>query len=281
MNGFFNINKPFGMSSAKIVYLLKKKFNLKDKIGHMGTLDPNATGVLVIGIGRANRLFNIMQNKRKRYIATFEFGYETETLDLESDVIKARSNNIPTLQEIESNLEKMIGKQEQTAPIFSAKKINGRRAYQIARQGEQAEIKPHMIEIFSFKCLKQESKTAFVFEIECSSGTYIRSIARDFSKILGSVATMTKLERTKCGPFEIKDSKTVEELTESDLIDNDFALNHLKEIVLSEDILTKIRNGIKTEVKSEDGIYKVYSNKTLVGIVKVENEIANIPTWLI
>lgn len=281
MNGFFSINKPFGISSAKAVWLVKKKFNLKDKIGHMGTLDPNATGVLVVGIGRANRLFDVMQNKQKTYVAEFTFGFETETLDLESEVILQKSDTIPTKEQVENMIKTMIGKQSQVAPIFSAKSIDGKRAYLLARQGKSANIKPHEIEIFDFKLLSQTSQAVFQFEITCSSGTYIRSICRDLAYKLNSVATMTALKRTKCGPFLLENAKTIEEITENDLTPNDFALGHLKTLNLTPLQVQKIKNGIKQNCDEPNGFYKIYDEKVLIGIAKVQDGVASIPTWLI
>lgn len=281
MNGFFCIDKEFGISSAKAVWKLKKKFDIKDKIGHMGTLDPNATGVLVVGVGRANRLFDIMLAKRKTYIATFNFGYETETLDLESDVITQESSNIPTVEEVEKALPKMIGKQKQIAPQFSAKNINGTRAYMLARDGKMAEIKPHNIEIFSMKLVKKLSTTSFSFEIECSGGTYIRSICRDFAKMLNSCATMTALQRIKCGEFSIKQSKKIDDITKDDIISPDYAINFLEEITLSGEQIQKIKNGLKIKVDFNPGKYRLYDRDKLIGICVVENGFASIPTWLL
>ncbi len=248
----------------------------------MGTLDPNATGVLVVGVGRANRLFDVMLEKRKTYVATFDFGYETETLDLESDVVVKRTKIIPTKQEIEQNLHKMIGKQLQTAPMFSAKNVNGTRAYMLARSGKTAEIKPHQIEIYSFKLLEQLTDTSYSFEIECSGGTYIRSICRDFANSLNSCATMTALKRTKCGEFLIENSKKIEDICEDDIIANDFAISYLEEIKLTSEQIQKIKNGLKIKVSQKTGKYRLYDEGILVGVCYVdENGLASIPTWLI
>lgn len=281
MNGFFCINKPFGISSAKVVWMIKKKFNLKDKIGHMGTLDPFATGVLVIGVGRANRLFNYMLEKRKTYITTFDFGYETETLDLESENIIKKTTNIPSKEEIQNQLKKMIGKSKQVAPSFSAKNINGTRAYMLAREGKTAEIKPHEIEIYSFKILSQNSSTSFNFKIECSGGTYIRSICRDLAYALNSVATMTKLMRSKCGNFSIENSKNVDNITESDLIDCEFVLENMQELKLSEKQIKDLKDGKKLVLDCDGGLFKVFSAGNIVGIAKCENGIITMPTWLV
>jgi len=282
MNGFFNIDKPFNMSSAKAVWLIKKKFNLKEKIGHMGTLDPFATGVLVIGLGRASRLFDVMLDKRKTYIATFEFGYQTKTLDMESQEIEARSDCIPTKEEIEKLLPEMIGKQEQLAPQYSAKSIGGTRAYMLARSGKIADIKPHNIEIYSLELLEQKSLTEFIFEIECSGGTYIRSICRDLAYKLGTVATMTALKRTQCGDFKIQDSKSIEGLQEEDCISSDFVLKHLEILDINSEDLQKIKNGLKLFRKEKSGLYRVYDNKQLLGVIKIEEDgSVKMKSWLV
>ncbi len=281
MNGFFNINKPFGISSAKVVWQIKKKFNLKAKIGHMGTLDPFATGVLVVGIGKANRLFNAMLKKRKTYVAVFEFGYQTDTLDLESENIVKRSEVIPKIADILKVIPTFVGKSSQVAPDFSAKKVNGTRAYMLARSGEIADIKPHNIEIFRLDLLGQVSETAFKFEIECSAGTYIRSLGRDLSEKLGTVGTMIKLERTKCGEFDIANSQTVENLEWSDLVGCDLVIPHLNKLELNITQIQKIKNGQKLQIESSDGIFKVFDGDTIIGLAKVENGFVTMPTWLV
>lgn len=282
MNGFFNIDKPFGMSSAKAVWLVKKKFGITDKIGHMGTLDPFATGVLVIGVGRANRLFDVMLDKRKAYIATFEFGYQTKTLDMESDEIEIRSENIPEKEAIEKILPEMTGKQEQTAPQYSAKSIGGIRAYTLARSGKTADIKPHKIEIYSFKLQERKSRTEFVFEIECSGGTYIRSICRDLAYRLGTVATMTALRRIQCGDFKIKNSKNPEDLKEQDCISNDFVLQHFEILDIKSEEIQKIKNGLKLYSQEKSGLYRVYEGKKLIGIVEIQQDgLMKMKSWLI
>ncbi len=281
MNGFFNINKTFGISSAKAIWLLKNKLNITDKIGHMGTLDPFATGVLVVGVGRANRLFNLMLGKRKTYRTTFEFGFQTASLDMESEEIVARSEKIPTKIEVEQNLSKMQGKQKQTAPQYSAKKIQGLRAYNLARKGEVADIKPHSIEIYSFKLLEQKSEKAFVFEIECSGGTYIRSICRDLAEKMGTVATMTALVRTQCGPFALQDSKNIEDLSEKDLTPIDFVGQHLPLLKLSVQDLKRIKNGIKICYNGSVGQYRVENEGRFIGVATVQENKEIKINWLL
>jgi len=282
MNGYFNVNKPFDMSSAKAVWHIKKKLNIQDKIGHMGTLDPFATGVLVVGVGRANRLFDVMLDKRKTYIATFEFGYQTATLDMESEEIVARSDIIPTKEGIENTILTMVGKQEQVAPQYSAKCIQGTRAYVLARNGQVADIKAHKIEIYSFKMLEQKSETVYSFEIECSGGTYIRSICRDLAKKLNTVATMTALQRTKCGDFDIKDSKNIEDFEEKDLISVEKVLKHLPVLDINSEQIQKIKNGLPVILNQKSGLYRVYDEGKLISIAQIDDEGATkMKSWLI
>ncbi len=282
MNGFFNLLKPANISSAKAVYLLKKKLNIKDKIGHMGTLDPLASGVLVVGIGRANRLFDVMLSKTKTYLAEFTFGYETATLDLESDEIVKKSEKIPLKNEIIAVLPSFLGKQKQTAPIFSAKSIGGVRAYKLAREGKSADIKAHDIEIFKFDLVKQNSNATFVFEIECSGGTYIRSLCQDLAKKLHTVATMTNLKRTKCGDFEISDSVEIEEVKEDDIIPVDFVLQHMGKINLKQEALKDIRDGKKIIIKNHIGTFAVFCENKAMGIAKIgDDSIIKMRTWLV
>lgn len=281
MNGFFNVNKQSGISSAKVVSTIKHKFGIKEKIGHMGTLDPLASGVLVVGVGRANRLFDKMKEKHKVYETVFEFGYQTISLDTERQEIAFSGGIVPTKQQIESVLPSLIGKQEQTAPIFSAKNISGRRAYEIARDGGQVEIKPHIIEIYDIKLLKQVSDTKFVFRIDCSGGTYIRSIARDLAAKLGTFATMIDLKRTQSGQFEIGNSVLLDDIKETDLLPIDIALNDMKQLELNRKTVDTIKNGIKADINAPDGEYCCRLDGNVVGICVIEKNKATMKTWLL
>lgn len=281
MNGFFNVNKQSGISSAKVVSTIKHKFGIKDKIGHMGTLDPLASGVLVVGVGRANRLFDKMQLKHKVYETVFEFGYQTISIDTERDELAYSGGPIPTAAEIKSVLPQFVGKQEQTAPIFSAKNISGRRAYEIARDGGSVEIRPHIIEIYDITLIKQVDDKKFAFRIECSGGTYIRSIARDLAAKLGTYATMIELKRTQSGQFKIDDAVTLDDVKETDLQSIDIALNDMKQLNLDKKTIETIKNGIKADVVADDGEYCCRENASIVGICKIEKNKATMKTWLL
>lgn len=281
MIGFFNVNKESGISSAKVVSTLKHKFQIKDKIGHMGTLDPLAQGVLVVGVGRANRLFDYMKEKHKVYEAEFEFGYQTISLDTERDEIAFDGGKIPTSFEINEVLPKLIGKQNQVAPMFSAKNINGRRAYEIARNGENVNIKPHEIEIYNIKLLRQSSNSKFLFSIDCSGGTYIRSIARDLATLLKTYATMTSLKRVRSGKFDINSALPLEKITLDDLVKVDVALSDMQCLNLTEQQVSTIRNGIALNVEVDDGQYCCKLDDCVVGICVVEKHKATMKTWLL
>ena len=215
MIGVLNINKPRGVSSSFVVVKLKKLLNTK-KVGHMGTLDPLAQGVLPICVGRATKLFDYFLKKQKTYIATFEFGYQTSTLDLEGEV-EEKTQVLPTKEQLISATQKMVGKSLQLPPKYSSKKVAGKKACDLIRSGKQVELKPCEIEIFDFKLLSEVAPNTYEFEITCSAGTYIRSIARDLALQVCSLATMTKLVRTKSGSFSLDNALDFEKLEEINL----------------------------------------------------------------
>lgn len=268
MTGFYNILKPSGTTSSKVVAIVKHNTHEK-RVGHMGTLDPLAEGVLPIAVGKATKLFDYFLNKTKTYIATFEFGYITDTLDSLGSVTQV-NGVIPTFEQVENILPTFVGVMEQVPPQYSAKNVNGKRAYTLARMGETFELKPKKITIQSIKLLDHFDKS-FVFEIECSSGTYIRSICRDIAFKLGTLATMTKLVRTKCGYFTIDNAIKLDDFQNNMdkliAIDKVFNFEH---IVLDDVSITKLKNGIKLQSTNENKIVFVY-NSDLVGVGKIEN----------
>jgi len=198
-SGFVYINKPTGFTSHDVVNVLRKKFNLK-KIGHAGTLDPLATGVLILGINKATKLLDKWHEFSKTYITDLEFGKISNTYDIEGVIkeVAVTKNKIPNTNLLEMHLKKFLGTQEQIPPAFSAKKINGRTAYTLARAGKDVELKPKKITIHSIKLLNFNYPQAQL-EIICSTGTYIRSIINDLGQVLNCGAIMTDLIRTNIG----------------------------------------------------------------------------------
>ena len=272
MQGIVCVRKEKGWTSFDVVKKIKKIFNTS-KVGHLGTLDPMAEGVLPVAIGRATKLFDYYLNKTKEYIAEFEFGYETDSLDLEGEIIK-KADVIPTKEQVEQALAKFVGKQMQIPPKYSAIKINGRRAYDLARKDIDFSLEGKEIEIHKISCLRQISKTKFELEINCSSGTYIRSIARDLASELNTVATMTALNRTRAGNFNINMCKTLAEIEKSpeeSLINLDIALADLPVIKLPENKERLVKNGVKVRVfnQPENQLSRFYIKEELLGVGEV------------
>ena len=270
MKGFLNLNKPSGMSSARAVAIVKNKLGIKnEKIGHTGTLDPMASGVLPIAIGRATRLFDFMLSKQKSYIAEFTFGFETDTLDTEGEII-AKSELIPNEQAVMQALDEFIGEIQQVPPLYSAKSINGQRAYKIARENKSVELKPCTVKIFEFELLSKQNNI-FKFKITCGSGTYIRSLCRDLAYKLNSNATMTSLVRIKSGVFKIENSINIDDVTIQDILPCEFVLENLPSLNINMEEEKALLNGKKLQKTSlVAGEYKIYNNE-LIGIGLVDN----------
>ena len=273
MNGFLNIYKPKGVSSAKVLNSLKKY--LKGvTIGHMGTLDPLANGVLPVALGKSTRLFDYLLDKDKTYVATFAFGYETDTLDLEGKVVRT-SNYIPSEAELTEKFSALIGDIMQVPPVFSAKCVNGKRSYQLARKGEEFELPPKKVTINSIKLIDKVSDGEYRFEISCKGGTYIRSIVRDLAALCGTVGTMTDLVRTKSGVFEIENSVKAEDFISAD-DKEDFLIApesvvFYPEIHLNERESVRLFNGLYDVFPYPDGLYKIFAPDGFYGIGEVTN----------
>ena len=274
MNGFINLYKPSGMSSAYAINKIKKLLGKKVKCGHMGTLDPMASGVLPVGIGKATRLFNFLLDKDKVYTAEFTFGYETDTLDAEGKIIKD-GGYIPTINEIKGVLGSLTGIVDQIPPAYSAKNVGGTRSYVLARQGIEVELKPKQVEINSIEVETTFTKNAYKFTIKCKGGTYIRSICRDIAYALNTYATMTKLTREKSGCFDLSNSVSAEEI--NSLQDIEMRIIKPEDTVYFEVIelnnkkYSDLINGRFCEVNLQNGLYKIYYENVFIGVGEVEN----------
>lgn len=243
MTGIVVLNKPKGMTSSDAVVKVKKLLHTK-AVGHMGTLDPQGEGVLILGVGKATRLFDYYLSKDKVYEADFTFGYETDTLDGEGKVVL--SGGRPDESRIKEALGHFVGEQMQIPPAYSAKKIGGRKAYDLARSGTDVELKPCKVTVHSFELLGFDGTTARV-EIACSSGTYIRSLCRDVAHHLGTYATMTAIKRTKCGNFDVDEAVSLENLTANDVIPVYAALKELEKVNLPDECHKRLVNGVAIE----------------------------------
>lgn len=278
MIGFFNVNKKEGITSSKAVMSIKKLLPKGTKIGHMGTLDPMASGVLPVAVGRATRLFDLMQNKQKEYVATFKFGVETNTLDSTGEIVRT-TDVLPNEQQILETLKQFIGSIEQVPPSFSAKNIDGKRAYDMARKGVSVELKPCNVIIYNFELIECLGKNEYVFKIVCGSGTYIRSLCRDLAYSLGSLATMTKLVRTKTGCFCLENAVDYDKISVDNLIEVRDVVN-LPAINLSFDYIKTLLDGKKVNINSKDGQYLVYSNDELQLVLNIKNGTSCEKIWL-
>lgn len=282
MIGFINVNKPQGISSAGVVGRIKHNFKL-DKIGHMGTLDPLACGVLPIAVGKATRLFDYFLNKQKTYIVEAEFGYETPSLDLGTEVEK-NTTIIPSYKEICDTTSKFLGVIKQLPPIYSAKNINGEKAYNLARKGQNVQLKPVDVEIFKFECLEDLGENKFKFLIECSSGTYVRSLIRDLAYNLNSLATVTFLQRAKTGAFDINNSVNLDDLLKSNI--NDYIVpiekvfSNYKIIDVNETDFFKLKNGLTIDSSVDDKSIFIRYKTSILGIADAINGKLKIKTYL-
>ena len=265
MTGFVNVFKAEGVSSTYCVNRLKRLF--RTPCGHMGTLDPLASGVLPIGVGNATRLFDYFLGKEKTYLARFRFGATTQTLDREGEVIEG--GRIPTDEEIRLALPKLTGELLQIPPAYSAKSVGGVRSFELARKGKAVELAPRRVEVKSFTLTGQCAPAEYEFEIVCGGGTYIRSLARDLATLLDTKAYMTMLRREKSGIFTAETAVPLEDLTEKNvgehLIPTDSVLPFPE--MRSDD--KRLLNGMSLPSEREDGVYKFYFGERFYGLARV------------
>lgn len=265
MNGIINVLKPPGMTSHDVVGYLRKITKIK-KIGHTGTLDPGAAGVLPICIGKATKIVDYIMNDRKEYICELTLGNATDTCDKYGEFLYADDldcSNVKS-EDLVSVLESFRGEITQVPPAYSAVKINGIRAYDLARQGKEFDVPSRKVTIYDIELLSFNLPKAML-KIECSKGTYIRSICRDIGDMLGTRAYMSFLLRTRTGNFTLDNAYTLEEINstniESMLVDAGFALN-MRNVYLDEEMSKYILNGRPVRVCMdgiiEDELVKIY-----------------------
>lgn len=278
MFGFLNVYKPKGMTSHDVVAVLRRITKIK-QIGHTGTLDPFAEGVLPICIGKATRLIEYLKDD-KAYLGTIQLGKSTSTYDIEGDLLNVSEKKI-TRREFESILPVFRGNISQIPPIFSAIKVNGKKLYEYARKGQEVSIEPRKVFIKKLEIVgfNEEEQTAEVL-IECSKGTYIRSIANDIGEALGCFGHLIKLVRVKAGDFKIEDSIKLEYLQSMEDVEKSLAypLKYLSYPIyeLNEVEKEKVSHGNAIPINKECDIFiLVYQNK-IVAVAKNENKKARI-----
>ncbi len=272
-SGFFNVDKPSGVVSSAVVNKLKWLTGMP--CGHMGTLDPLASGVLPVGAGNATRLFDYFLEKEKEYIAEFTFGVSSDTLDSTGELLYG--GRIPSEEEIAKVLPTMCGEVMQLPPKYSAKNVGGKRGYELARAGVDFELQPKKIVIHDMSVLGQVNETTFRVKIRCGGGTYIRSIGRDLAESLGTNAVMSALRRTQSGifatgnaiSFSVFEADPTPAELEKYILPTDSVLPY-PTLAVSGKNHAKLLNGMKVVAETEDGLYKFYNEDgSFYGIAEV------------
>lgn len=266
MNGFINVLKPVGATASDIVVCLKHI--LHEKVGHLGTLDPGASGVLPVAVGKATRLFDFLTNKVKCYRAFFSFGKTTDTLDAYGELTET-DGIIPPKDAVLSVLSGFVGELQQVPPIYSAKSVGGVRSYNLARNGVEVELSPRKIVVYDIQLLSQKSADTYVFDIKCSGGTYIRSLARDIAAACGTIGYMSGLIRLSSGCFDISDAYTLDEihaLNEQCLIDLMYPLLDVEEYIFPDEQYDNINLGRKIKCPFENGYRRIYCKGVFFGL---------------
>ncbi len=277
--GFVNVDKPSGVTSSAMVNKIKYLSGLP--CGHMGTLDPLASGVLPVGLGNAARLFEYFLSKRKEYVAEFTFGVDSDTLDSTGELVGGGA--VPAEEELRSVLPLFCGDILQVPPKYSAKNVNGRRGYELAREGIEFELAPKRVRIEEIELQERVDENTFRLRIRCGGGTYIRSLARDIAARLGTKAVMSGLRRTQSGYFKIEDAVSSELITEENIesliipTENVLPFERLE---LTGPGAEKIFNGVPAYTDSPDGEYKIYRAGEFYGVAEVKDKKARIKTKL-
>ncbi len=284
-NGWLNIYKEKGETSFSVSRSLKKRFQFK-KLGHLGTLDPLAQGVLPIAVGEATKAINFITNTKKRYSFIIKWGEETDTYDREGNVIY-RSNKRPNYENINHIINKFfVGKINQTPPVFSAVKVNGERAYKLARKNIKIKLKKKEINILKLEAKPPIDKNFCEFDVLCSKGTYIRSLARDIARKLGTVGFAYEIIRTEDNIFKLENSTSLKNILRLNVIDLhkklmpiECVLNQTKTIILEKKYSDILKNGmmlnsklVNDKISSENKLILVKSGKKLVCIANLEKE---------
>lgn len=276
-NGILNIDKPQGITSHDVVDVIRKIFP-NTKVGHTGTLDPLATGVLPICIGEATKLTNNITAENKEYKVQMLLGIETDTYDITGKIILA---NVVKEDEIyiKERIKRFVGKQLQTPPMYSAIRVAGKHAYTLAREGKEVKLEPREIEIFSIENIEVNLQSKIVsFDVSCTKGTYIRSLVNDIGKNIGCGATMMELRRIRTGNFSIEDSIPLYDylnLEYFDMLDKIISIEEYykeaKKVVLDESDYSKFLNGVVLDLETNEKIVRIYLKNTYKGLGIVED----------
>ncbi len=264
--GFLWVYKPAGRTSRGVMNDIQRKFKVKG--GYEGTLDPFAEGLLIIALGRYTRFLRFFQELLRTYEAVLFMGEETDTLDVEGKVI--RKKDVPRLDiiTVENVVRGFIGVYEQIPPIYSALKIEGKRAYELAREGKNPELKPRKVYIENIKVL-EVLDNRIRFRCRVSSGTYIRALGRDIAYKLGTVGYLESLKRIEIGKITVNEAKPPEEITEDDILPAEKGLYWMNDINLYGKYAKIFKNGGTVYVGAEEGTYRVYAENRFIGVGRV------------
>lgn len=270
MDGVIIINKPKNYTSHDVVNVVRKKLDTR-KVGHTGTLDPNATGVLPVLIGKATKISKYLIEHKKAYIATLKLGEQRDTGDSEGSVVNQDLDlRVYDNKEIEQALFSFLGKQQQIPPIYSSIKVNGKKLYEYARNGQEVEIKPRDIEIYNISLKYYNDKDEIVFEVECSKGTYIRTLCEDIAKKIGTIGYMKELQRIKVNGFEIKNAISLDDLDntniENKIISIEEVFKDKSKLELNNRKFELFLNGVQLTYELNDGLYRIYNNNKFIGL---------------
>ena len=286
MNGVIPLNKPAGLTSHDCVFKVRKLLKTR-KVGHTGTLDPEVTGVLPICVGEATKLIPYLTDDRKKYIGKVTLGYSTTTEDAHGEVVEKKNvDRVITRDEILTIFQKLTGIIKQTPPMYSAVKVNGKKLYEYARAGIEVERPTREVEIYNLTLLDDQlafegEEVSFSFEVFCSKGTYVRTLAVQIGEMLGYPAHMSYLTRTKAGSFTIEDCVTLEQLgekVEANLLDETFmtieeALSDYPSITVNEEDEIKVFNGgmFRNEIGLKEGEFATVknSNSKIIAVYSV------------
>jgi len=271
MDGILLLNKEVGWSSFQTINKAKRLINAS-KVGHSGTLDPFASGLLVVTVNKATKVNQFIETQDKEYIATLKLGIKTSTLDLEGEVIDTKQ--VPPLNEqlIIETLNKFKGKIKQLPPMYSALKVNGQRLYDLARQGIEIERKEREVEIFDIQLISYKDDE-IEFKVNCSKGTYIRTLGESISEELNTYGHLIKLIRTRVGNFKLEDAYKLEDLDNYKLLNIKEALVHFYTIKLNDNEIIKVKNGIKFKFNTnEKEVLIVDKNDVPIAIYEKEND---------
>ena len=261
MNGILVVNKEKDYTSRDIVNIVGKSLGTK-KVGHTGTLDPLATGVLVLAIGSGLKLVELLMDHDKEYIAKVRLGLETDTLDITGNVIREIKVNDITKEQVEVVLKSFVGTIEQTVPKYSAVKVNGKKLYEYARNGEEVELPVKSVDIYSLELISDIIDNSFYIKCHVSKGTYIRSLIADIGECLGTGAVMEELNRTKVGNFTLKEAYSLEQIKtgEYKLLELSDVLD-LPRVIVDEVLEVRIRNGQVLQKFFESDMAMIVNNE--------------------